>query len=220
WDQANDTLLSLARLRVDISMLKLLSNKVEVEDIQMQGGYAHIYRNAPDTSFNFNYVVEAFMAPPAADQQDAPTDSSGQFQLDVQRLVLDDIRFTFDDQTGGAYFATDVDQLVLRLNKLDPYNLDFRIKDLNVNGLHAIFIQDTSLLAASTDTAAVAMPYMEAGELNLRNVNFVYEDRVGVMEMEYRIGALVGHPSIIDMQRQNIVIDDLKLDSALARIEM
>src|SRR5687768_7946668 len=49
-DQRNDTLLAVSRLRVDIDMLKLLSNKVEVKEIQLSGGTINIYRNAPDTA--------------------------------------------------------------------------------------------------------------------------------------------------------------------------
>lgn len=219
-DQAKDTMLAVSRLRVDISMLKLLKSQVEVQEIQMEGGNMHIYRNAPDTSFNFDYVVKAFVAPPDPNAQDAPTDSSGQFQLDIKQLVLDNIRFRMDDYTGGSRFATNVNHLELRLNKIDPYNMDFRADDLDVNGLSAVYIMDKSLLPPSTDTAAAPMPYLEAKELNLRNISFRYEDRVSPMLMEYQIGTLIGHPKHMDLANQQIAINDIKLDSTTARIVM
>lgn len=220
-DQRKDTMLAVRRLRVDISMLKLLSSKVEVKEIQLEGGIMHIYRTAPDTVFNFDYVVKAFVAPPDPNKQDAPTDSTGQFQLDVQRLVVDDVRFKYDDYTGGMLFSTNINQLILRMDKLDPYNMDFGIKDLNVNGLSAVFIQDKSLLPLTpVDTAVVLMPLLAIGEMNLRNMSFFYQDRVNPMEMDYRIGTLSGHPELIDLNNQKIKIRDLLLDSSTGTIAM
>lgn len=220
-DQRKDTLLAVRRLRVDISMLKLLNSKVEVKEIQLEGGVMNIYRLAPDTAFNFDYIVKAFVAPPDPNKQDAPTDSTGQFQLDIQRLLVDDVRFTYDDQTGGMLFATNINQLILRMNKLDPYNMDFGIKDLNVNGLAATFIQGQSLLPeVPLDTAVVPMPLLAAEELNLRNISFYYQDKVSPMEMDYKIGILSGHPELIDLNNQKIKIKDLLLENSTGKITM
>ncbi|RYD56856.1 MAG: translocation/assembly module TamB [Sphingobacteriales bacterium] len=218
-DQAKDTMLAVRRLRVDINMLKLLSNKVEVEEIVMEGGVMHLYRNAPDTSFNFDYVAKAFAAPPNPNAQDAPTDSTGQLQLDIKRLLLDDIRVRFNDYTGGSHFVTDLNKLELTLNKLDPYNLDFNAKTLYVDGARIHFTLNPSLLPP-TDSAVVVMPLLAADELNLRNVIFRFEDNVNPMQMEYQVGALLAHPERIDLRNQYIGIKDLIVDTSNIQIAM
>jgi len=58
-DQKRDTLIAGEKLKVDISLLKLLDKKVEVNEINLQGITAKINRGA-DSTFNFDYIIKAF----------------------------------------------------------------------------------------------------------------------------------------------------------------
>lgn len=62
-DQSRDTLLAGEKLKVDISMWKLLNSTVEVKSIALEGITAKINRTLPDSSFNFDYIVKAFASP-------------------------------------------------------------------------------------------------------------------------------------------------------------
>jgi uncharacterized protein involved in outer membrane biogenesis len=58
-DQKKDTLIAGDNLKVDISLLKLLNNKVEVNEINLKGITAKISRDK-DSTFNFDYIIKAF----------------------------------------------------------------------------------------------------------------------------------------------------------------
>ncbi|HYH14047.1 MAG TPA: AsmA family protein, partial [Flavisolibacter sp.] len=67
-DRTKDTLLSGGSIKVNIDLFALLSNKVQVKDIQLTDITAKVKRVLPDTAFNFQFIIDAF-APttPAAD---------------------------------------------------------------------------------------------------------------------------------------------------------
>ena len=58
-DQTKDTLISGGTLKVDISMLKLLTNEVQIKEINFEDVTAKIKRVNQDTVFNFQFVVNA-----------------------------------------------------------------------------------------------------------------------------------------------------------------
>src|SRR5690606_39939860 len=58
-DRQADTLLSAGNLFVDIRLFRLLNNEVKINEIQVENFYANLRRRA-DSSFNFDFITEAF----------------------------------------------------------------------------------------------------------------------------------------------------------------
>ena len=139
-DQAGDTLLSVRKLRVEMNLLALVGGKLSVPRIQLAGVTAHVYRHAPDTAFNFTYIIDAFTgneketSGPAAEATDTGGSS---LRFDVRHLGLEDIHIRFDDYSGGMRLALDLEQLQLTLREMDPAHLAFGIRKLAVEGLAA-----------------------------------------------------------------------------------
>src|SRR4029078_786033 len=97
-DQHKDTLLAGKELRVDIALLKLLSNEVNVDYLELNGIRTNIYRIKPDTAFNFEYIVNAFIG--EQQKTPTPTDTTSTLKFHLNRIVLKDILTTFkDDET-------------------------------------------------------------------------------------------------------------------------
>ena len=59
-DLQKDTLLSGKSLKVNINMWKLLHSEIAVNKIELEGITAKIKRLLPDTSFNFQFIADAF----------------------------------------------------------------------------------------------------------------------------------------------------------------
>ena len=58
-DQKKDTLIAGEKLKVDVSLFKLLDHKLEINEINLQGITTNISRGA-DSAFNFDYIIKAF----------------------------------------------------------------------------------------------------------------------------------------------------------------
>src|SRR3982751_4339485 len=59
-DRTKDTLVSGGAIKAHINFLKLFSNEVEIKDLELQNITAKVKRILPDTTFNFQFIVDAF----------------------------------------------------------------------------------------------------------------------------------------------------------------
>ncbi|RYE25375.1 MAG: translocation/assembly module TamB [Sphingobacteriales bacterium] len=221
-DQQKDTLISAGTLRVDIAMLKLINGTVQVNKINFENGVAHIYRIAPDTTFNFDFIVKAFSSPSAEPkpEKEKPADTSGGLVLDIRELALKNIRFNFDDYTGGSRFGVSVNELEAKINKTDINKMDFGLKRLYVNGLHSTFALDTSYLPVDTDTTTSPMPMLAADELDLNDVSFEFNNKLDKMLFSIGLKKLLAHPQVIDLNTQYVTLKDVLLDTTNIKVVM
>src|SRR5690606_8243318 len=111
-DQLGDTLLAGEKLKVDISMLKLLNNTVEISQIDLQGITAKINRRLPDSAFNFDYIIQAFVTEP---EEPTPPDSTAPMKFNLGDVNLDRIRFVYHDEVMGMAAAVNLNHLDTRI---------------------------------------------------------------------------------------------------------
>lgn len=216
-DQQRDTLLSVGLLQVDIDMLKLINRKVSVNDLVVQHLHAYVHRDRPDTAFNFSYIIDAFASKEPPGPEDTSDKKSAPFVFDVGTLRLEDIHIRFEDSTGGIHLVTDLERLRIRMRELDPVQMIFRLRSLQVEGLYTSFVQDTSLLPPS-DTGSAQPMQLAAEELDLKDIDFTFDGRLSRFFFDLKLGRLLAHPETIDLDRQRLVIRDLQLDTTRADI--
>lgn len=220
-DQAEDTLLAAHKIKVDINMLKLIRSNVDVQEIYLQDIYANIYRNAPDTNFNFTYIINAFVTAPSGETQAKDTSGGSKLTMSMDKLVLSNIRFRFDDYTGGSRFGIALDTLFASMKKIDPNELVFNVDKLFISGANSSFITDTSYLPPDPDTSTGPITLqLAANELDLRNIHYNQQSVTDKFLMDIHVSRLLGHPHKIDLYNQTIEIKDLLLDPSDVRISM
>lgn len=218
-DQKRDTLLAGKELRVDITMLKLLDNTVDVQQVYLNGINAHIYRLAPDTTFNFDYIIKAFATAPKDTTK--PTDTTAGMTFHLDKLMLRNVRFRMNDYTGGMQMDYAIRNLDLTMNELDPTTMTYHVNRLRGEGIRAHIIQDTSLLPPSPDTSTTPLNMdLAANELSLRDVVYIQEQRESQFLMSFQVGRLLTHPQKIDINNQSIDIRDFLLENAVADIRI
>lgn len=221
-DQAKDTLLAVKKLKVNINMLALISSRIEVSKLELVGVNAHIYRNAPDTTFNFGYIIDAFAGKKTDEPEDvkAANDSST-LTFDIEKVELADIRFRFDDYTGGSRFGLVLGKLDLKLKEFDPMKMKFHVGDLEIAGLHANMITDVSYLPPKEkDTTASKPIQLAVDDLKLKDVSFTSDDVIGKMKMNYVVGNLHAKPKTFDLEKQIIEVEKLLLENTTAILWM
>jgi translocation and assembly module TamB len=205
-DQAKDTLLSVGTLKIDLNMLQLFHKKADIQQIVLQGVHSHLYRNAPDTIFNFSYILTAFTSNTIKDTAKA-TASSLAFNLDKVRL--DDIHARFDDYTGGMQFAINLDHLELKMEKMDLDNMLFHLRGLSVSGLQTIFDQDTSYLPPTPKDTTKSRLKIIADNVDLQNIGFKYNNNLNKFLFALQLGGL--QLQLNQYNRDNNLVDVKKL---------
>ena len=122
-DQKRDTLFSGEKIRVDIALLKLLSNQVQVNYIELNGVNAKIYRTGKDTSFNYQYILDAF----ADTSKQSANDTSAGMIFKVGELVLNNINGSFKDDQTGIDFLLHVGKSKTAFEIFDPGVMNFAV---------------------------------------------------------------------------------------------
>lgn len=214
-DQQNDTLLSLEVLRVDIDLLKLLNNKVSVNQLILTNAYANIHRNRMDSNFNFSYILNAFASKDTVKK--TKDTSSSPFVFDVGKVRLENVRFTFNDERGGIHLAAGLKALKVKMKELDPTKMIFRFKSISLEGFSSLLTQDSSLLV-SNDTSAPKPLTIAADEIDLKEIDFKYASHVTRFLFDIKLKHLLAHPQKLDLAKQIIRLNDLLLDTTNAKI--
>lgn len=224
-DLAKDTLLSVKELKVDVNMLALIRSKIDVQQLVLTGVHAHVYRNPRDTDFNFAFIINAFAGKKTEDTttttgvQDTTTSTP---DINIGRVRLSDIHARFDDYTGGSLMSVDLNSLDLRMKKIDIEKMLFHVKDLTVDGLQGVYIQDTSFLPqkAEDTTAGKSDLQLIADNIDLRQVSFRYRDEQSKLHFAVSLGRLGLDLNKFSLADNLVDVDELELENTGATLVM
>lgn len=223
-DQRKDTLLAGKEVRVDIALLKLLSNEVNVDYLELNGIRTNVYRIQPDTAFNFEYIVKAFVG--EQQKEPTPTDTTSTLKFHLNRIILKDILTTFkDDETGNdVYFY--LGNFETRIKDFDPDHQIYNIPRIAVSNITARIyqykpiIQNKPQTEPTTDTSAAATVYPTLGldEIDFRNISFNYKNDISALLADLHIGELITHPQNLNLQSLLIQLKDVQLKNTTTKI--
>lgn len=216
-DQKKDTLLAGDTLKVDISLLKLLSNKVQINEIDLRGMTVNVQRGA-DSIFNFDYIVKAFMTEQKKDAVLTDTASAMKFSLD--KINLDRIRLRFND----AVMANDVDVYVghfdTRVREFDLDKMSFSIPKIRLSGLNARIIQSKPLVSpesASVDSVEATKPLnmdLKLGTIDLDKIIVRYRNDISAVSADVDLGELLTEVTNLDLRKQTVGLNTLDLKNS------
>lgn len=222
-DQKKDTLLYGGKLRVDISLFKLLSNEVNIQYLELDDMRANIYRVNPDTSFNYEYIVNAF----ATEQTKpaTPADTTNPMKFNIGKIVLNRITATFkDDETGSdVYFY--LGNFQTSIKTFDPTHLIYNIPDIQVSDINTRIYQYKPLIENKDSTAPVAspaesavVPQLQLSSINFKRVAFDYKNDISALAASLNIGDFTTHPDNIDLKNLAISLKDITLNNTVTKV--
>jgi len=222
-DQKKDTLLYGKEIRVDIALFKLLSHKVDVNYFELNGIKTHIYRNKPDSAFNFDYITKAFVG---SDTTTTPKDTSGGMSFEINRIVFKDILATFKDDNSGNDIYFYLGSFETKVKAFDPSKMIYKMDGIDISGINARVHQYSPYAVAKIASAAKAVnnnvasqsPVVQLNRLTLQNVQFNYVNDIAGMLADVKIGDFITHPQSINTQTLDITLSDIILKNTIAGV--
>ena len=229
-DRQKDTLLSAGKLRVDMSFAKLIFGKakLDIRSVLLEDATAKIKRQLPDTTFNFQFIIDAFGSGSSDSIQVSDTSAAmpisiGTVELNRLRFVYKDIVSGNDVESGFAHFDTKVEEF-------DLDKLRFGVPRINMRGLTARIIQTTPLVIippdeiqeAKVEHAASDEPIlqMDIGRISLEDSYVDYRDSVGAMYALLQASNLDVQPRKIDLATNSFDLGDILLEKTGATLVM
>ena len=223
-DKAKDTLLAGSKLKVNIDLFRLLNNVVEINELQLEGITTKIKRQLPDTTYNFQFIVDAFTP---AEKKPVNTKDSSVMQVDISNILLNKVHVIYKDVVSGSDMDVDISHFTTKIDKFDPYKLIFSIPETEVNGVKAKIYQTKPLVstvnAPSTDMAQAAEPVnlnLQFKNLSLQNIDLDYRNDVSAFYSRTKIGQLAVQAQKIDLPHRIIQLNTLKLDQTFAALRL
>ncbi len=214
-DQTKDTLLAGRQLKVDIDLFKLLSNEIQINEINLNGITVKIKRQLPDTLFNFQFIIDAF-----ASEQAKPANDTTGMKMAIEKVIIDDTRVVYFDVVTGndadiylGHFDTDIDTF-------DPANLAYDVPRIFLSGVRGRIKQTTPLTIPVVNTnpdpgvTYEATKYLKLTnqEIHLHDINFAYSNEVSAVNTKFQFKDLKIFPASIDLEKSLIAIRKVELN--------
>ncbi|RZJ35921.1 MAG: translocation/assembly module TamB [Flavobacterium sp.] len=201
-----DTLLAGNKLAIDISLLKLLSNEVEINSVNLQGIVANVTRTK-DSVFNFDYIIDAFASKDPAQKVSKP------MHISVDKINLDHIRVKYDDAVTKNKVNVNLNHFDTRFKTFNLDEMDFDIPNIRLDGLKVMLDQGLVEQIATTsvkvaDTVSKRPDFkLRLGDIALTRINIGYDNAGSRLNTGLHLGKLLMQFNTIDVNRQLV---DLK----------
>lgn len=213
-DKQKDTLIYSGKLSINLDMWQLIKGNYQVNDINWDHLTAKVKRTLPDTSFNFQFIIDSFAS---KDVSDLPPDYN---DIDTSTLIfnLKNIHFNefdiqyHDDITGG-YADVKFENLSIDANKIGiSPQLNIDIPSIELSGLRGSYIMNTPLVESEEDTSSGDPILLNIKNIALKDIDFLFKsDPSGIVtgivfqKLETAINEFSIDKAIIDIQE--IVLD-------------
>lgn len=126
-DQQTDTLIFAHDVSIGIRNINPFKPSFRLSDITLTDALINIYRNNPDTVFNYQFVVDAFGS------KNPDKKSSGTLpEINFKKVALRNVRFSIHDELLSQESIYTVNNAEIIANKIDTKN--------NIVGLEKIFL--------------------------------------------------------------------------------
>ncbi|WP_231463444.1 translocation/assembly module TamB [Pedobacter sp. Leaf132] len=222
-DRNKDTLLYAEKLAVDISLFKLLDNTVEINNIELKNIRANVKRISPDTTFNFSFLVDAFMSDQKKPEEKVDKDTTSTLKFSVDKVSFEDIGLTYRDDVAGNDVKLYLGAFKTKLKTFDLANQHYVIKDLTLNNTSLKYLQQKPLVKLvqhvtnSVDSAEKEigkLPLIEVENFAFSNVKVSYDDQISTTKAVADVNDLGLVNLKVDLTNSKYTVDDARLNKS------
>ncbi|MES2880582.1 MAG: hypothetical protein V4676_00440, partial [Bacteroidota bacterium] len=219
-DKTGDTLLSGGSVKSHLSWLKLFSNQVQVKDIELQNITAKIKRTLPDSVFNYQFVVDAFVKPADTVTTTAP------MQLSISDITLENIRLFFTDDVTGSNMYARLGNVAATIDTFDLYTPQFAIPTVIARNVQLKLNQTKPLVTPDPlskdlqEAAATRLLKLTIGTIDLSKIDIDYRNDVSSFYTRLNIGSLKGKAKHIDLTNNFVHLEELALANTKSVVQL
>ncbi|HKZ37529.1 MAG TPA: hypothetical protein VJ184_07770, partial [Chryseolinea sp.] len=211
-DQHKDTLLYAGELAINTDLWQLTQHTIQLNDVELTNFTGSIERLESDSSFNFDYIIEAF----AGDTTAAPDTTQTPWKFSIGDIVLDKTHFSFKDGLQGNDFDFQLGVLEIGLDEFDLEKSVIKANDINIEYLKADIVQyklapDTVTIIADSTTQDSALFDITFDEIDLKDIRAKYSHRSTGQSINLNLGELALDAKDIDLKKQEIHLERFAL---------
>ncbi|POY37324.1 hypothetical protein C3K47_06040 [Solitalea longa] len=215
-DRKKDTLLYAGELIVNISILKLLNHKIDIQEAHLNDVTAHVYRKAPDTTFNYDFIVKSFSEDKV---KEADTSKTDPYKFSIGTIQLQRIYLTFDDEGSGIDAELRLSNLKAGFKELDFEKPTYRLKELKIDKVYGHYFQSPGFITyppdeIKTNVKSEPLPMFDIKNIALSSIDLYYKDAGSKTAAGLKIGTFKADINEIDLNHQLVNINSISLDQS------
>lgn len=197
-DQKGDTLAYSHYISVDTDLWGLLDNRFEIDGLEVRQLVANIHNQETDSTFNFQFIPDAFATP--AKPIDTTAAPSKPFTFALYEADIENAKVNYNDLYNGMKLSVDLGHFYADVSEFDLNQSVITVDQVtleNSTGSFTILKETTS-----TDTTSAQVINIGGQSLLVDNVKFTFEDQPGKMKVLTDIGHVEAEIKQLDIARQ------------------
>lgn len=180
-DQQNDTLLYSQSILVDVAWRPAISGNIIVKNFELEGLKANVYNTAQDSTFNYQFIIDAFASDSTNSTNDKTTQSADSTKnnsgttFKVKKLNISDINLSYKDAIIGLNTDLNLKELNVSLDEFDLDSLRFAIDEFNLSGVALNYSQKNAFPETEEkDEEPGRLPVISLKSFQLQDIEINY----------------------------------------------
>ena len=220
-DKKGDTLVYAHNLEANIPIWPIIKGSgFGVNDLDLKGLKANIYREDSISGYNFQFLVDAFAASDTTNTQQTKVQDTTSSSMDISigDVNLQNIILNYNDQVAGMEAQLKLGELDVAMRKTDLKNMQFEVADASLSNTMIVYRQ-LKTLPPGEDTET-PMPLVVVDRLNLNNVNAKYQSEPGGILADVHIPEFIAEMPKMDLGNYEIQFNNISLKRSNVLLRM
>lgn len=222
-DLQGDTLIYSKNIETGIALRPLISSgDIKISTLQWEGLRANVNRDSIENSFNFEFLINAFVEEGEADEEIQGSQVEGESsefpKLSIGPIDLKDFRIKYYDEELGIDLHASWDEIRVRLDEIDLNKMNFGIDEFAIIGSEIEYNQFKPFPEAEESPESdMPPPLMVLEEFKIKNSKWSYHSLPDGLEADLEIGDFWLELPEADLESQKILLKSIGLhDSNIA----
>ena len=211
-DKKKDTLLYSQSLEASIGIVPLLrGSSFELEELFWSGVVANINRPEGKESYNYQFLIDAFVTPDTLSSRKVDTTGSS-MPIKIGQIYLEQINAEIKDAQLGITASLDLGTFTIETKTFDLERMEFSIDDTVLENTILRYKQTKPFPSPEEETTS-SLPVIRVNNINLSSISVDYDVVPDNVYASVQIAKLEIENPILDVPSQNIKVDKLLLDN-------
>jgi translocation and assembly module TamB len=217
-DNKGDTLLAGQRLYINMDMLALMQNEVSINEVNLENIKVNVKRTLPDTTFNFAYILDAFI-PKSDPKIVADTTKGVPLKYNISNLKFKNVSLKYLDDVTGVDAKVRLDNTETSFSDFDPAISKYHLDKLMLNGgnmnlrLYSAIPAKPTVETSNSDTLDLAFT-----ELDVKGINWkIIEEELGLVNT-VKLGRLNAKGDQLYLSGENVHLKSVNLFNTEASV--
>ncbi len=225
-DRQQDTLFYSKSILVDIAWRSAISGNIIVKNFELEGLKANVYNTETDTTFNYQFIIDAFASDSAnakneakAQQSDSTQNNSGS-SFKIKNFSLKDIKLAYKDAKIGLDTDLKLDNLAASVDEFNLDSLRFSIKEFNLAGVAMNYSQAKPFAETEDPDEVSQLPIIQLNQLILKDIEINYATLFNSTDIKGVWKNLEINNGQIDLNKNTITVENFIYQQPLLAIQL